>query len=137
VIKLNGHYYLKDYEMRDAITDAREIFYLYKDHACPINPPAGIKHMDGTHRTYVLSVFDDILNLLNRLYEITDEDYVKLDMIQAELEITVYEKHNISDYDTYVLQKNTGTYINDSSYRRFLYNVCFERSADFLRRVIP
>ena len=68
--------------------------------------------MDGTHRTYVLSVFDDILNLLNRLYEITDEDYVKLDMIQAELEITVYEKHNISDYDTYVLQKNTGTYIN-------------------------
>ena len=136
MIKLNGHCYLKDYEMRDAITDAREVFYLYKDQACPIKPPAGIKHMDSIHQKYVLTVFDDVLRLLDRLYELTDEEYVKLDMLQAELEITIYEKHNISDYDTYVLQKNTGTHINDSSYRRFLYNVCFERSMDFLKRAI-
>jgi hypothetical protein len=137
VIKLNGHCYLKDYEMRDAITDAREIFYLYMDHACPINPPAAIKHMDSAHRTYVLSVFDDILNLLNRLYEIADEEYVKLEALQAELEITMYEAHNISNYDEYVMQKNSGTHINDSAYRRFLYNVCLERSTEFLKRATP
>lgn len=137
MVKLNGHYYLKDYEMRGAITDAREVFYLYKDQACPIKPPAGIKHMDRTHQTYALSVFDDILRLLSRLYEITDEEYVKLEALQAELEITLYEAHNISNYDEYIMKKNSGMPINDSSYRRFLYNVCLERSIDFLKRVTP
>ena len=137
MVKLNGHYYLKDYEMRGAITDAREVFYLYKDQACPIKPPAEIKHMDSTHQTYVLSVFDDIFRLLSRLYEITDEEYVKLEALQAELEVTIYEAHNISDYDNYVMQKNSGSYTNDSSYRRFLYNICLERSIDFLKRAMP
>jgi len=44
VIKLNGHYYLKDYEMRDAITDAREIFYLYKDHVGQILPKSLLRN---------------------------------------------------------------------------------------------
>lgn len=137
MIKLNGHYYLKVNEMRDAITDAREIFYLYKDQACPIKPPGGIKHLDTNHLSYVMSIFDDIFKLLNRLYEITDEEYVKLEALQAELEITIYEAHNISDYDNYVMQKNSGTHINDSTYRRFLYNVCLKRSIDFLKRATP
>ena len=137
MMKLNGHYYLKSTEALNACTDAKAVFYAYKDQNCPLPPVRGIKHLDSDHMTYVLSVFEDTYRLLERLYDTTTDDHIKLDLLVEELKPCIYEKHNITDYDEYVLSKNQGTFIGDSSYRRFLYNVGVERSIDFLRGTTP
>ena len=137
MIKLNGHYYLKSKEALDAVAAAKAVFYAYRDQNCPLPPVRGIKHLDNIHMTYALSVFEDTYRLLERLYDVTEDEYVKVDLLIAELEPCIYEKHNIIDYDEYIMKKNSGMPINDSAYRRFLYNVGVERSIEFLRGTTP
>ena len=119
------------------MTEAKAVFYAYKDQNCPLPPIKGIKHLDDKHFVYVLSIFEDTYRLLERLYDVTDDEHIKLNWLIAELEPCIYEKHNITDYNEYVMKKNSGTFINDSSYRRFLYNVGVERSIEFLRGTTP
>lgn len=137
MMKLNGHYYLKSNEALNALTEAKAVFYAYKDQNCPLPPVKGIKHLDTKHMTYMFSVFEDTYRLVERLYDVTDDEHIKLTGLIAELEPCIYETHNITDYDDYVASKNAGTFINDSSYRRFLYNVGVERSIEFLRGTTP